>query len=426
MTPATVPAFLDQKIDRFLRKRFFDHPQKPGQAFCYSLEAPQASSLSLQSNDYLSLSDHPHIIQSSIASMQHQASSSIMSPIFVFLHGVPTPISRFENRLARHIGMEAGILCQSGYDANVGLLQAIAQAGQPVYIDQYAHASLWQGVHAAEACAVRFKHNDPEDLRQRLVEHGPGVIVVDSVYSTSGSVCPIARVADLAEEFACAFVVDESHSLGTHGPNGEGLVHSLGLAHRVHFVTSSLAKAFAYRAGFIGCGARYEEFIRFNAFPAVFSSALLDHEVARLDATLDVIVREPDRRERLWRNTRVLRQGLTEVGYDISNGTEQIIGIRGGPILDAVALRDAMEGKGVYGSLFWYPATDWRNAIVRLTVNANLTPQDLARVIGVMKDALPSLRPSRAARTERARREEQLATPRQALGQETAQEPALC
>ncbi|PPE70678.1 quorum-sensing autoinducer CAI-1 synthase [Caldimonas thermodepolymerans] len=399
MTP-THPSFLDQQVDRFFRKRFFDHPRKPGLPFWYSVEQPAGDSLSLQSNDYLSLADHPHIIEATVRSLREEASASVMSPIFVFLRGAATPSARFEERLASYMGMEAGILCQSGYDANVGLLQVVAQQGQPVYIDQYAHASLWQGIHAAEAQAVRFPHNDTEELRQLVATHGPGVIVVDSVYSTSGSVCPLLAMVEIAEATGCVLVVDESHSLGTHGDRGEGLVRALGLSSRVHFVTASLAKAFAYRAGFIACSKRYVEYIRFSSFPAIFSSTLLEHEVARLDATLDVIAGEPQRRERLWHNTRRLREGIRALGYDISNGTEQIIGIRSGPVLNAVALRDALERRGVYGSLFWYPATEWRNAILRLTVNARLSDADIDRVLEAMEYALPYLQPGRgAART---------------------------
>jgi CAI-1 autoinducer synthase len=391
MTQPRTPEFLDRQIDRFFRKRFFDHPNSPGQSFWYSVEQPRGPAINLQSNDYLSIASHSHVVDSTVKSLRQQATASVMSPIFVFLRGTSTPSAQFEDRLARHMGMEAGILCQSGYDANVGLLQVVAQPGLPVYIDQYAHASLWQGIHAAQANAVRFKHNDLDDLRRLLREHGPGVIVVDSVYSTSGSVCPLARMADLADEFDCVFLVDESHSLGTHGNSGEGLVQSLGLSSRVHFITSSLAKAFAYRAGFIACNPRFIEYIRFTAFPAIFSSTLLEHEVARLDATLDVITGEPDRRERLWRNTRQLRTGMEELGYDISNGTEQIIGIRSGPVLNAVALRDALERANVYGSLFWYPATEWRNAILRLTVNAGLSPHDIDGVLAALEYARPFL-----------------------------------
>ena len=398
MRPATVPRFLDEKIDRFLRKRFFDHPDRPGQAFCYSLAAPQAGGVSLQSNDYLALGTHPHIVESAIACLRQEASSDVMSSIFLFMRGTPTRTSRFEQRLSKHLAMEAGILCQSGYDANVGLLQAIAQPNQPVYVDQQAHMSLWQGIQAASATAIRFRHNDVDDLRAQLIEHGPGIVVVDSVYSVSGSLCPLPAIVDLAEEFGCAMVVDESHSLGTHGPNGEGVVASLGLSGRVHFVTASLAKAFAYRAGFIACAARYVEFLRFNAFPAIFSSTLLEHEVARLDATLDVITAEPQRRERLWHNARVLRAGIASIGYDISNGSEQIIGLRSGAIPSAIALRDAMEAMGVYGSPFWYPATDWRDAVMRLTVNAALTPQHIERVLNALEQALPVWQASRGVK----------------------------
>ncbi len=165
---------------------------------------------------------------------------------------------------------EAGVLCQSGWCANTGLIQSIANKDVPVYIDMLAHTSLWEGIHSAGANAVPFMHNDADHLRKQVKHHGAGVIVVDSLYSTSGSLCPLTEIVEISEENGCILVVDESHSLGTHGPHGKGLVVGLGLTEHVHFRTASLAKAFAGRAGFITCSERFSEYFRYESNPADF------------------------------------------------------------------------------------------------------------------------------------------------------------
>ena len=383
---ARLPRFLAAQVERFYRKRFFDHPGRQGLPFWYSLHPMDERAINLQSNDYLGLADHPARREAAIRALSATQDAVMSQVFFVGRHGASEQ-QRFERRLGEFIGPGSGVLFPSGFDANVGLLQAVAQRGQPVYVDQQAHASLYQGIHAAEAVAVRVLHNDVADLRSKLLAGGPGIIVVDSVYSASGSRCPLCEVADLADEFQCLLIVDESHALGTHGDDGRGLVQALGLTARVPLVTASLAKAFVSRAGFVACDEGLTEFLRFTAFPSIFSTTLLPHELAPLHATLDVVISDEFRRGALWRNTRRARQVITDAGYDVGNGTEQIIGIRCGPVRDAVQLRDALEARGVFGSLFWYPATEWRHSILRLSVNARLTPGDIDRLGAALEDA---------------------------------------
>jgi CAI-1 autoinducer synthase len=94
-----------------------------------------------------------------------------------------------------------------------------------------------------------------------IAKNGPGIVVVDSVYSTTGALCPLVETVDVAEAHGCMILVDESHSLGTHGPQGAGLCAALGLSERVHFITASLAKAFAGRAGFFAAPAHMRHYI---------------------------------------------------------------------------------------------------------------------------------------------------------------------
>ena len=341
---------------------------------------PGADALHLSSNDYLSISKHPLILRSMSEAIQADGNGLLMSAIF--LHG-DNPLLALEDRLAGFLRSEASILCQSGYAANTGLIQSIASAETPVYIDMLAHMSLWDGVRAAGANAIGFFHNDVDHLERQIRRHGPGIVIVDSIYSTNGSMCPLTDVIETGSAHGCVLVVDESHSLGTHGPGGSGLVVELGLADRVHFRTASLAKAFAGRAGVIACSERFQDYFKFESRPAIFSSTLLPHEVAGIDATIEVIEREPWRRANLESNARYLRSQLTRLGYNLNGSVSQIIALESGTEERTIVLRDALESRGIFGSVFCAPATAQNRALIRLSVNASLSQAQLQRIAQV-------------------------------------------
>lgn len=377
---ATLPDFLTRRIDRYYRERV-QETWDGGHIMRGRTPGPDA--LHLSSNDYLSISRHPKIIEAAAACLQQQGNGLLMSGIF--LHG-DNPLLEFERRLGNFMDTESGVLCQSGFAANTGLLQSIAGDNTPVYVDMMAHMSLWEGIRSAGAKAVPFHHNDAENLERQLLKYGPGVVLVDSVYSTNGSLCPLDQIAKLSREHGCILVVDESHSLGTHGLHGEGLVASLGLSEFVHFRTASLAKAFAGRAGFIACSARFAEYFKFEANPAIFSSTLLEHEVAGLNATLEVIREEGWRRKKLHENAAYLRHNLEALGYNLNGSQSQIIALESGSERQTIALRDALEEADIFGSVFCAPATAKNRALIRLSVNAALTDAELGHIVRVCRD----------------------------------------
>ena len=371
---ARTPEFLERRINGYYRNRVQD---TWGGGHIMRGRTPGKDAIVLSSNDYLSLARHPKILQATSESLLQDGNGVLMSGIF--LHG-ENPQLELERKLAHFMGAEAGVLCQSGWCANTGLIQSIANEQTPVYIDMFAHMSLWEGIRSAGATAVMFHHNTPDHLEKQILKHGPGIIAVDSVYSTSGEICPLEEIVEIGHRMGCVLVVDESHSLGTHGSQGEGLVASLGLAGRVHFCTVSLAKAFAGRAGFITCSERFSDYFRFESNPAIFSSTLLPHEVAGLDATLEVIRTESWRRKKLHENAGFLRERLDGMGYNISSAS-QIVSLESGSEQQTMVLRDALESRGIFGSIFCAPATPKNRALMRFSVNTSLGESELNRIV---------------------------------------------
>jgi CAI-1 autoinducer synthase len=381
-----VPA--SQRLPAFVTERMDDHyvgrvEQLLGGEHMHVWKQPEPGAVMLAGNDYLCIANEPDLIRAQMDCLGQNHAQSLMSSVFL---QEGSPQHRLEAKLAAYMGEEDGILAQSGWAANVGLLQSLAKPGIPVYLDMLAHASLWEGVLSAGALPVPFLHNCVSHLARQLGKHGAGIVVVDALYSTDGSVAPLHDIAELAERSGSILIVDESHSLGTHGPAGAGLVVEMGLTERVHFRTASLAKAFAGRAGFVTCSSKFKGYFLSSSRPAIFSSCLLNHELAWFDAAVDFIRAADDRRAALHHITRDVRKRLAALGYCIGDGSEQIIALEAGTEPRTLALRKALESRGIFGAVFCAPATPKNRSLVRLSLNAMLARDDIDKLIDACAD----------------------------------------
>ena len=343
---------------------------------------PRPGDIKVRSNDYLCLAGHPHVIDSEIAALRGGGHGDAVSRVWV--HHERDIIRRFEQRVAALMLAEDCVVCSSGYTANVGLIQSFATRGSPVYLDMKAHISLHEGVVSAGARPVLFRHNDPQSLDRMLGQHGPGLVAVDALYSTDGNMAPLAELVEVCERHGAALIVDETHSFGAQGPNGAGLVVAAGLAERVHFRTVGLSKAVASRGGLDRLvSPQYRVSSATNRCPAIFSTSVMQHEVAGFNAVLDIFEKEEWRRDKLHANHAYLKQGLDALGYNVSASKAQIIGLEAGDIRQTTTLRDALEKRGVFGAIFFPPATPDKRCIIRFTVNCGLSRRELDRIIEV-------------------------------------------
>jgi len=187
------PEFLEKKLHACDDELF--KPRKNGKPLVVGSVTPGAGSIMLQSNDYLNISTHPFIKEAQLEVLQKEGNEPVMSA--VFLHEGSDKYV-FEQSLAEFTGFESAILCQSGWAANVGLMQVIADKSTPVYIDFFTHMSLWEGIKISGATPYAFRHNDPGHLERLINQHGQGIVLVDSLYSTNGDIAPLDEIVDLA------------------------------------------------------------------------------------------------------------------------------------------------------------------------------------------------------------------------------------
>lgn len=376
------PKFLHEPLRHYFEKRI---QNTWNGSHILKGKTPQKHSHMFASNDYLNISKHPQLIQAQTDALSRYGNGQMQSA--VFLSDLTALQQTCEAQFCEFLNYPSLLLTQSGWSANVGLIQALAKRHLPVYLDFYTHMSFWAGAKSANANPIPFRHNDPESLINRIEKFGAGIIAVDSIYSTYGSISPLRDYVAIAKHYGCLLIVDESHSLGTHGPEGRGLVAAEGLSGDVDIITASLAKAFCGRAGLIATKPTLIEYIRYSSLPAIFSSSLGPHDYIGFSASLDIIKQENWRRIALHQNAETLRRGLNALGFHLYGSTSQIIPILCGAEQFTIQLRDYLEQRDIFGAVFCAPATPKNKSLIRLSINTDHTQDALDSVLNSLSDA---------------------------------------
>jgi 8-amino-7-oxononanoate synthase len=193
----------------------------------------------------------------------------------------------------------------------------LVSARDLILSDQYNHSSLISGAKLSGAAVQTYQHNDLEDLRQQLSEGRSrarrGLIVTDTVFSMDGDLCPLPEILNLADEFDCMVLVDEAHGTGVLGATGAGAVEHLGCRGRPLVQMGTLSKALGSLGGYVAGSASLIDFLRNRAPSWIYTTGLTPADTAAALAAVEIVQREPERRDRLWQNVASLQQALTDL-----------------------------------------------------------------------------------------------------------------
>jgi 8-amino-7-oxononanoate synthase len=249
--------------------------------------------LSFSCNDYLNLSQHPAIKAAAIAALQHYGVGSGASRLVTGNHPL---FAALEERLARLKQTQAACVFGSGYLANIGIIPALAGAGDLVLMDELSHACLWAGARLARATVMAFRHCDLAHaqalLEQHRSHHAHALIVTDGVFSMDGDLAPIAGLTALAERFDAWLMTDDAHGIGVLG-NGRGSAAGAQSGTPVPLQMGTLSKAIGAYGGYLCASAAVIELIHNRARSFVYSTGLPPAIVAAASAALDLIERDP-------------------------------------------------------------------------------------------------------------------------------------
>jgi 8-amino-7-oxononanoate synthase len=355
--------------------------------------------INLGTGNYLGLAGDPRVAAAAAEALRRYGTSTSGSRV---LNGTTGLHLRLEEELADYYGTEAAVLTSSGVNANVGLLSTICGPEDVLLVDGHVHASLHAAAGASRGTAVRFRHNDLGSLKERLarVDSRAGiVVVVDGVYSMTGELAPLAELADICGATRARLVVDEAHGLGVIGDRGRGAVEETGVLHRVDAVTIALSKSLASVGGAIMTSRAAAEGIRASAMPYVFSAANDPASVAAALTALRILRSEPERVATLQDNCALLRRVLTENRARPIPGEGAVVAVPTGPDeVTGPAWRLAFEA-GVYTNAVTYPAVPRGRGVLRLTLMATHTPEQLRRAGEIVADSVASARNAAACLT---------------------------
>jgi CAI-1 autoinducer synthase len=342
---------------------------------------------SLHQNDYLRLSNHPEVVQARVEAARRTRVDSFSSSVF---GGAAPEHDAFIDLMRRSMQASEVILTTAGWTANVGLIEAIALADVPIYVDSEAHASILDGVRMSLGRRLMFRHNDPVHLDQRIAIHGPGIVAVDALYSTDGTLADLRHYVNICERHDCTLVVDEAHSFGMFGRAGGGLTVALGLADRVHFRTLSLSKALGGHGGAIACGRGIAGSLWSRVRPVIFSSSTSAVLAAAHCKALELTMRDRRAAEHTLAMAKLLRDRLNAGGVDTLGSASQIIAVK---LLgnDAARLYGALRERRILTSVFVHPAVPRGISLVRLSIHAELTENDVNFVAASMLECIDAM-----------------------------------
>ena len=344
----------------------------------------------LSSNDYLGLAVHPRVVQAFAAA----AAAGCGSTGSRLLRGHREAFAAVERRFAAFKRTERSLYFSSGYLANLAVLATLPEAGDVVYSDERNHASLIDGMRLSRARRVVLPHADPGALERCLgadVGEGQRFVVIESVYSMDGDLAPLVDYAAVCRRFGAALVVDEAHAVGIYGDDGSGLIRAADVAGDVLLSINTAGKALGAAGAFVAGPAWVIDYLEQRARTFVFSTAPPPAVAAGIDAALDVVAAEPERRARLAARTRFLRARLAAHGFEqAAAGTSQIVPVVIGDNTAAVGLAAALQQRGFDVRAIRPPTVPPGTARLRVSVNAGLTEDQLDRFAVAARECLPA------------------------------------
>ncbi len=341
----------------------------------------------LGTNNYLGLTFDPECIDASAAAVKAWGTGTTGSRI---ANGSFDGHLAMETALADFYGRKHAMVFTTGYQANLGVLSALVGRGDHLILDADSHASIYDGARLGHAEVIRFRHNDPEDLAKRLRRLGdaPGerLIVVEGVYSMMGDVAPLKEIAAIKRETGAYLLVDEAHSMGVLGERGRGLVEAAGVESDVDFIVGTFSKSLGAIGGFLVSDIENFDVLRVVTRPYMFTASLPPAVVASTLTALRRMERDTSLRGRLTANAQRLYDGLNALGFQTGPKASPIVAVVMPDMPTALGMWNALLQSGVYLNLALPPATPDNRPLLRSSVSAAHTPEQIDQVLHVFAE----------------------------------------
>jgi len=339
-------------------------------------------------NDYLGLSQHPKLIARAQDYAKHYGVGATASRLVTG----NLPIYRaIEQKLAQGKGCETALVMNSGYQANITVLPALADTkiiGKSVTIlaDRLCHNSLLQGALLSGAQLIRFDHNDYDHLKKLLQQEREKdahiIIVTESVFGMDGDRADLATLIALKEKYDAMLYVDEAHATGLFGANGFGFAADHNGA--IDIVMGTFGKALGSFGAYIACSTMLHDFLVQRCGGFIYSTALPPTVLGAIEAALEIIPTMQSERDYLQTQAERLRQHLQQQGWQCGTSTTQIIPIILGDEKAATTLAEQLKKSGVLAPAIRPPTVPRGTSRLRISLSAAHKAADIDHLIEVM------------------------------------------
>jgi len=295
-----------------------------------------------------------------------------------------------EDALKDFYAMDHAMVFSTGYQANLGIISALAGKDDYVVIDTDSHASIYDGCAMGNAQIVAFRHNDVEALEKRLKRlpaDAGKLVVLEGVYSMLGDVAPLKEMVRVCKEAGAMVLVDEAHSMGFIGENGRGVAEDQGVIDDVDFIIGTFSKSVGTVGGFCVSNHPKFEILRLVCRPYVFTASLPPSVVATAETSIRKLMHGSNKRAHLWENSKRLHGGLKDLGFTLGTETPQsaIIAVIMPDLERGAAMWQALLENGLYVNLARPPATPANMTLLRCSLCAEHTSEQVSEILGIFE-----------------------------------------
>ncbi len=331
--------------------------------------------INFASYNYLGLSYRPEVKEAIKVAVDKYGAGSSGSPI---LSGTTAILTQLAKDVARFKAKEAAMIFPTGYSANVGLIAGLMRGGDLIVADQFAHASIVDGMILSKAHSRFFRHNRADELDRKLQGFdGKKLVIVEGVYSMDGDMVPLPEIVEVCKANGARLLIDEAHSTFLFGKNGRGVAEHFGLDDEVDIHLGTFSKSLGGQGGFVAGSQSLINYLRGFSRSRFFSCALAPPVVAGLIKALELVEKEPELRDKLWANVAFMQARLKEGGVDIGDSKSQVIPIMIRNDATIFDIGEELLREGIFINPVKYPAVGKHKSRFRMSISAAHSREDL-------------------------------------------------
>jgi 8-amino-7-oxononanoate synthase len=337
--------------------------------------------INFSSNNYLGIANHPNLAAAAKEAIDRYGCGSGASRL---ISGNMTLHEELENRLAQFKGTEAALVFNSGFQANTGVISTLAGEGDAIFSDALNHASIIDGCRLARAKTLVYAHNDLDRLEDQLKQSASflrKLIVTESIFSMDGDEAPLTGIVELAEKYGAMVIVDEAHATGVFGAGGAGVVQKLGLGDRVPVQMGTLGKALGSFGAYIAGSAGLRDLLINRCRSFIFTTSLPPAVMAMAIAAIDIVKREPERRDALWQNCRSLKEGLRSLEFHVGASGSPILPLIIGDATECMRFSEKLFEREVFAQGIRPPTVPPGTSRLRITLMATHTREQIEHAL---------------------------------------------